>query len=55
MGLTPLPARTRPNRALLRALRARDGGAAERAVAAEIAVGSRVLRRLMPQTGRASI
>jgi DNA-binding GntR family transcriptional regulator len=55
IGRYPLSEQNRHNRALLRALRARDGRAAERAVAAEIAVGSRVLRRLMPQTGRASI
>ena len=55
IGRYPLSEQNRHNRALLRALRTRDGRAAARAVAAEIAVGSRVLRRLMAPAGRASI
>lgn len=55
IGRYPLAEQNRHNRALLRALRARDGRAAARAVAAEIAVGSRVLRRLLPAGRRASI
>jgi DNA-binding GntR family transcriptional regulator len=47
IGHFPLAEQNRHNRALLRALRVRDGAAAARAVAAEIAVGSRVLGRLM--------
>jgi DNA-binding GntR family transcriptional regulator len=49
IGRYPLAQQNRHNRALLRALRVRDGGAAARAVAAEIAVGSRLLQRLMPR------
>lgn len=44
----PLAAQNRNNRALLRALRRHDGRAAARAVAAEIALGSRMLERIMP-------
>ena len=55
IGRYPLAEQNRHNRALVRALRARDGRAAARAVAAEIAVGSRVLRRLMPAGRRASM
>jgi DNA-binding GntR family transcriptional regulator len=47
IGRFPLAAQNRHNRALLRALRVRDAAAAARAIAAEIAVGSRALRRLM--------
>ena len=43
------------NQALLRALRVRDGRAAARAVAAEIAVGSRLLGRLTAPERRAKI
>jgi len=55
IGRYPLSEQNRHNRALLRALSARDARAAARAVAAEIAVGSRVLRRLMSASRRASI
>jgi DNA-binding GntR family transcriptional regulator len=47
IGRYPLSEQNRHNRALLRALRVRDGRAAARAVAAEIAVGSRALDQLM--------
>ena len=43
----PLSEQNRHNRALLRALRVRDGRAAARALAAEIAAGSRTLDQLM--------
>ena len=43
----PLSEQNRHNRALLRALRVHDGRAAERALAAEIAAGSRMLGQLM--------
>ena len=48
IGRYPLLAQNRHNRALLRALRRHDGRAAARAVAAEIALGSRMLERIMP-------
>lgn len=47
IGRYPLAAQNRHNQALLRALRRGDGRAAARAVAAEIALGSRLLERLM--------
>jgi len=47
----PLAAQNRNNRALIQALRRRDGERAARAVAAEIALGSRVLDRLMAEIG----
>jgi DNA-binding GntR family transcriptional regulator len=47
IGRFPLGEQNRHNRALLRALQVRDGAAAARAIAAEIAVGSRALGRLM--------
>lgn len=55
IGRYPISEQNRHNRALLRALRDADSRAAARAVAAEIAAGSRVLRRLMPAERRASI
>lgn len=55
IGRYPLAEQNRHNQALLRALRARNGRAAARAVAAEIAVGSRLLERLMPPRRRARI
>lgn len=55
IGRYPLSEQNRHNRELLNALRARDGAGAARAVAREIAVGSRELRRLMPGARRASI
>jgi DNA-binding GntR family transcriptional regulator len=48
----PLAAQNHNNRALIKALRSRDGERAARAVAAEIAVGSRVLDQLMAENGR---
>ena len=48
IGRYPLATQNRHNQALLRALRRGDGRAAARAVAAEIALGSRLLERLMP-------
>ena len=51
----PHAAQNRHNRALLRALRVRDGRAAARAIAAEIAVASRVLGRLTTPGRRAKI
>jgi len=47
IGRYPLSQQNRHNRALLRALRLRDGRAAARALGAEIAVGSRLLDSLM--------
>jgi DNA-binding GntR family transcriptional regulator len=47
----PLAAQNRNNLALVRALRARDGERAARAVKAEIALGSRVLDELMSEIG----
>jgi DNA-binding GntR family transcriptional regulator len=47
----PLAAQNRNNLALVQALRHRDGDGAARAVRAEIALGSRVLDRLMKQIG----
>jgi DNA-binding GntR family transcriptional regulator len=55
IGRYPLSEQNRHNQALLRALRVRDGRAAARAVTAEVAVGSRLLERLMPPGGRARI
>lgn len=55
IGRYPLSEQNRHNQALLRALRVRDGHAAARAVAAEIAVASRLLERLMAPDGRARI
>ena len=56
IGRYPLSEQNRHNRALLRALRVHDGRAAERALAAEIAAGSRTLDQLMragsPGSGR---
>jgi DNA-binding GntR family transcriptional regulator len=45
----PLAAQNRNNLALVRALRRRDGARAARAVEAEIALGSRVLNKLMAE------
>jgi len=47
IGRYPLATQNRHNQALLRALRRGDGRAAAREVAAEIALGSRLLERLM--------
>ena len=52
IGRYPHTAQNRNNRALLKALRARDARGAARAVAAEIALGSRLLERLMPAAPR---
>ena len=47
----PVAMQNRNNRVLVQALRRRDGERAARAVAAEIAVGSRVLDQLMREAG----
>ena len=50
----PLSEQNRSNLALIQALRVRDGDAAERAIVAEIALGSQLLRQLMSASVRRS-